>query len=441
MGCSSSSGQAQEVSKARRRLTVGSVDGDAPASSSAGAEEPDRGLMSKLNEGTVMQLLGDKAQSRKMSIGSSQDAGRESFVNKTVQEFGDKIDPKANRLGYTCRKGLKPESPNQDSWFYLKVEDHFSLYAVFDGHGRTGHDVSQYVKDNLPKIMLMDERFKEGSDDLPELLKDSFLQIQNLVEASDKMGKLSANLSGTTATVALHDHGKNVVTVAHVADSCAILGKEKDGVWEAVQLTREHKPNLQDERARIEKAGGKVVYDGYANHRIYAGRNSRYPGLNMSRCIGDIMGHKECGMIAEPEVMQFEPTIEDKLLLLCSDGVWEFITPLEAAKLCSKFSPAEAMDAATDLAKEAWDRWIREEGGQVVDDITVVLQFLADDHHGPTVMFFVLCQDWVGFPAHPAPETWSPITRMVGTCILSVPLFLLFACSTIQELRPNGSLE
>eukprot|EP00913_Durusdinium_trenchii_P034773 g32528.t1 len=42
--------------------------------------------------------------------------------------------------------------------------------------------------------MLMDERFKEGSDDLPELLKDSFLQIQNLVEASDKMGKLSANL-------------------------------------------------------------------------------------------------------------------------------------------------------------------------------------------------------------------------------------------------------
>eukprot|EP00913_Durusdinium_trenchii_P016223 g15245.t1 len=74
------------------------------------------------------------------------------------------------------------------------------------------------------------------------------------------------------------------------------------------------------------------------------------------------------------QVMQFEPTIEDKLLLLCSDGVWEFITPLEAAKLCSKFSPAEAMDAATDLAKEAWDRWIREEGGQVVDDITVVLQ-------------------------------------------------------------------
>ena len=34
----------------------------------------------------------------------------------------------------------------------------------------------------------------------------------------------------------------------------------------------------------------------------------------------------------------------------------------------------EAMEAATELAKEAWDRWIKEEGGQVVDDITVVSQ-------------------------------------------------------------------
>ena len=36
----------------------------------------------------------------------------------------------------------------------------------------------------------------------------------------------------------------------------------------------------------IEKAGGRVVFDGYANHRVYA-KNARYPGLNMSRCIGE----------------------------------------------------------------------------------------------------------------------------------------------------------
>ena len=70
----------------------------------------------------------------------------------------------------------------KDSWFCLKVEQYFSLYAVFDGHGSkglgreaaaglpcpesivrycdtllavTGHKVSQFVKDNLPKLILM----------------------------------------------------------------------------------------------------------------------------------------------------------------------------------------------------------------------------------------------------------------------------------------------
>lgn len=108
-------------------------------------------------------------------------------------------------------------------------------------------------------------------------------------------------MSGTTATLAVHDHRNNKITVAHVADSTAVLGTRSGGGWEGVALTRDHKPNLKDEKARgsavvsgasmgrvalgIEKAGGRVVFDGYANHRVYA-KNARYPGLNMSRCIG-----------------------------------------------------------------------------------------------------------------------------------------------------------
>lgn len=30
----------------------------------------------------------------------------------------------------------------QDSWFYLKVEDQFTLHAVFDGHGQKGGGLS-----------------------------------------------------------------------------------------------------------------------------------------------------------------------------------------------------------------------------------------------------------------------------------------------------------
>jgi len=117
--------------------------------------------------------------------------------------------------------------------------------------------------------------------------------------------------------------------LAHVADSTAVLGKKDGG---AEQLTRDHKPDLKDERARIEKAGGRVVFDGYANHRIYA-KSGRYPGLNMSRCLGDLMGHQNCGITAEPETKILTIASNDSVLLLCSDGVWEFIDPQRAVEI------------------------------------------------------------------------------------------------------------
>lgn len=310
-------------------------------------------------------------------IGSHTDAGKTSFANKSMQQLGDEIDPTSCGLGYTCRKGLKPESPNQDSWFVLKMES-CSIYAVFDGHGQKGHDVSNFVKDALPKLIIKDPRFKTA--ELPALLKDVFRKTQSLVGTADRMKKLSAQMSGTTATVCVHDHLNNKVTLAHVADSTAVLGRSKGSKGskadvEGIALTRDHKPNLKDERARIEKAGGRVVFDGYANHRIYA-KNARYPGLNMSRCIGDLMGHAECGITCEPEVVERDLQPEDTHLMLCSDGVWEFTSPTEAVEIVSEFPAPKAMTAAERLAKEAWDRWIREEGGAVVDDITVVLVYL-----------------------------------------------------------------
>jgi len=336
-------------------------------------------LISALTEQSIMDVVEQAGESggRKLSIGTTADSGKTSFANKAISQVGDKIDPAACGLGYTCRKGLKPESPNQDAWFVLKMES-CSIYAVFDGHGQKGHDVSGFVKENLPKLMLKDPRFKNG--DKMAMLSDVFKKTQSLIALMDRTKKLSAQMSGTTATVCIQDHVNNKLTFAHVADSTAVIGKEipstdKDKVkFEGIAMTRDHKPDLKDERARIEKAGGRVVFDGYANHRVYA-KNARYPGLNMSRCMGDLLGHQDCGITAEPETSEHQIRPEDKLLLVCSDGVWEFITPEEAVNLAIPELDAfkKPMQRAERLAKEAWDRWIREEGGAVVDDITVVL--------------------------------------------------------------------
>lgn len=376
MGCASSGSDDKhtKVSAQRRRLSVGNVD------SSPGQEnddvDVDRGLVTELQGQEVLKML-DNNDGRKFSLGSATDQGKTSFANKSIQEVGEKFDPEQQRVGYTCRKGLKPESPNQDSWSVLKVDGDFSIYGVYDGHGKTGHDVSNFVKENLPKLIIRDSRFK--TDEMPQMLLDNFKKIQSLIATMDRTKKLSAQMAGTTCSVAIHDHEKNKLTLAHVADSTIVIGSYTDNGRKKLQgkaLTRDHKPDLKDERARIEKAGGRVVFDGYANHRVYA-KNGRYPGLNMSRCLGDLLGHQDAGCSCEPEVTErvIDPAL-DYLLLLCSDGVWEFINPDEAVQIVSDKVPEKAMQSAEILAKESWDRWITNEGGAVVDDITVVLVYL-----------------------------------------------------------------
>jgi serine/threonine protein phosphatase PrpC len=389
MGCASGSqaadanaGNTPKVGDQRRRLSVGQVDKDATngKEDSPGAED-DRGQLTALNEKNILEILESTEGDRKFSIGSNTDQGKTSFANKTVQQMGDEVDPVALGIGWTCRKGLKPEAPNQDSWSVLQVAGNFSIYGVYDGHGQKGHDVSQFVKENIPKMIVRDQRFK--TDQMAEMMKDTFKKIQSLIAYADRNKKLSAQMSGTTATVVLHNHAEQKLLVSHVADSTCVIGRYTDDTKKKLQgkaLTRDHKPDLPDEKARIQKAGGRVVFDGYANHRVYA-KNGRYPGLNMSRCLGDLLGHADAGCSCEPEVNEIPLGPLDHLLLLCSDGVWEFITPDEAVQIVAESGPNRAMPAAEVLAKQAWDRWIHEEGGAVVDDITVVLIYLQQSNN------------------------------------------------------------
>lgn len=382
MGCNGSS-QKPTVEAARRRLSVGHTDESVGNGSSdpAGQAQADRGLIAALDSESLWDMLGQEDDSqtagrRRFSIGSKTDHSKTSFACKAVvKEHGEVC---GSGLGYTCRKGLKPESPNQDSFFVLQCEPHFSIYGVFDGHGKAGHDSSEFVKNNLPKLVMRDARFKDyffngGPDELCAVMKDNFEKIQSLILTSDQMKKLDAKLAGTTATMCIHDLKNNKLTLAWVADSTAVLGLVNKT---ADVLTRDHKPDLPDERARIEKNGGRVVFDGYANHRVYA-KNARYPGLNMSRCLGDLMGHQDCGISATPETKVRPLTADDKYLMLCSDGVWEFLKAEEAVEIVAKHPASNAQAAADELAKCAWDRWIKEEGGAVVDDITVVFVHLS----------------------------------------------------------------
>lgn len=336
---------------------------------------------------------------------------KQTFGAKQVLISGPPIDFQVEGIGFACKKGLKPESPNQDSFIVAKLDGVFAIYGVFDGHGRKGHDISDYVKETLTKVILAQS---DLLSDPPAALERAFARTQELVVEGSELGLLSADRSGSTATVVFHDLRSQVLHVAHVGDSRCVMGRTSTQGdlldWQALDMTVDHKPDMPEEKARIEKAGGQVSFDGGWNHRVYV-KGKRYPGLNMSRSIGDIVGSTNAGISSMPTLSSqvirnapptnvstvdelsdarpcsscsssgsfasmsshpIDPSV-DRLLLLCSDGIWEFLSSEDAVKIVSKDGETDPMVAAERLAAVSWDRWVHELKSEVVDDITVLL--------------------------------------------------------------------
>ena len=81
------------------------------------------------------------------------------------------------------------------------------------------------------------------------------------------------------------------------------------------------------------------------------------------------------GVNAVPEIKEFMLTPEDKIMVLASDGVWEFLQNQDVANIVYPFYlQKNAEGAAESLVRAAFKRWKREES--VIDDITCIIVFL-----------------------------------------------------------------
>jgi len=106
------------------------------------------------------------------------------------------------------------------------------------------------------------------------------------------------------------------------------------------------------------------------------------PGLAMARSIGDhLVG--SVGVVPTPVVCAFDIDVSkaDELIVLASDGVWEFIESLDALDILDKAKPKtgakltkagrDATAQVTKLIETAAAKW-RQEEGDYRDDITAI---------------------------------------------------------------------
>ena len=67
--------------------------------------------------------------------------------------------------------------------------------------------------------------------------------------------------------------------------------------------------------------------------------------------------------------------MEDRVIIIASDGVWEFLTNEQVAMMAMKFyNEGLAEQAANTIVRESAEQWKKKE--DVIDDITCVVIFL-----------------------------------------------------------------
>ena len=307
---------------------------------------------------------------------------------------------------FITKAGLddKKEKINQDSFLTLEkiFENILNIFGIFDGHGKNGHLISSLVSKFLNNYLTNKENYsfqKNNSDDSDS---DSSLSSQDIIINNELLSKLFSSedfikniineldikanesnfdlqFSGTTCLLLfiLND----TLICSNIGDSmCVLFNCSNEERWTHEILSKIHKPDIETEKERILENGG-VIHPYYDEFGIYDGPNrvyekgKTYPGLSLTRSIGDLEGQK-IGIISEPEIIIKKIDSTCKYIVMGSDGLWDVIKPYDVRRIVnSYFFKNDPKGACQALMKTACKNW--EKSGCDRDDITIIVIFIG----------------------------------------------------------------
>ena len=318
------------------------------------------------------------------------------FVNPYIQ----------NRINYikSCKSisvsGINEEGHkkrNQDTFLIERNINgiyNFNLFGVLDGHGDDGHYVSQFVREFIINSIKNNNVIKKCSTpkEIYEKIKsDKYKLIEKIFLEADiqiRKEKFDYKESGTTCIIIIQLEEK--IICANTGDSRAIIVHNRASHknqnnnnnlnnTKVFPLSYDCKPELPNERKRIYECGGEVekVVDELDKkeegpYRVYA-KGEDYPGLAMSRSIGDLDA-KKIGVIPNPQFIEYTINDDTKYMIICSDGIWEFINNDEAMEIGNEYylnnDPSGLCQCLYETSFNYWN-----EDDITVDDITAIVVF------------------------------------------------------------------
>ncbi|XP_057773737.1 probable protein phosphatase 2C 11 [Salvia miltiorrhiza] len=231
--------------------------------------------------------------------------------------------------GYSSFKGKRS---SMEDYYEIRISEvdgqMVALFGVYDGHG--GFRTAEYLKKNLFNNLRSH----------PDFIKDTKLAIVEAFKQTDteylNEEKGQQKDAGSTASTAVLVQDK--IFVANVGDSRVVASR----AGSAIPLSIDHKPDRTDERERIEKAGGFIVWAG----------TWRVGGvLAVSRAFGDKLLRPY--VVAEPEIQEEQIDGVD-FLIIASDGLWNVLSNKDAVNIVQDIADAEA--ASRKLVEEAYGK-------------------------------------------------------------------------------------
>ncbi|KAM5578532.1 hypothetical protein ABKV19_008709 [Rosa sericea] len=259
------------------------------------------------------------------------------------------------RFGASSMQGWRSTMEDAHAAF-PDLDNSTSFFGVYDGHG--GKAVANFCAKYLHLQVLNQEAYLAG--DLGTSLQKAFLRMDEMMRGQrgwrelavlgDKIDKVSGLIegfifspksveakrsafndqidqwsseegphsdfdgpnSGSTACVAIIRN--NQLVVANAGDSRCVISRK----GQAYPLSKDHKPDIENEKDRILKAGGF----------IQVGRVNG--SLNLARAIGDVEFKQNKQLPVEKQIVTANPDVtsveicdDDEFLVIACDGIWD----------------------------------------------------------------------------------------------------------------------
>ena len=253
----------------------------------------------------------------------------------------------------------KPAPTENEEEMILSPSSTMGIFGVFDGHGDGGH-ASRFISTNLiPKLESKSTwnvayyGMNLDSNATADAFETVFTEVCYDLDEELKNDGSKPRDGGTTAVVAVVSSQK--ILVANVGDSRCILVKKgttatnldgekeenEDGSpnIEVIPMSDDHKPDLPDERARIESAGLEIhtdqIFPENGEYELISKvKKSDKEMLGVARAFGDYdyksnedLSPARQAVVCTPDIVVRDRVDgEDMFLILACDGVWDVMS-------------------------------------------------------------------------------------------------------------------